>query len=191
MAADWSFYTQQPTKNCSRNGGEYEGEIRQAWGGGGGGSTVLSFWGCYKLRGGKKINLIVELSNYSFSQLFSVIRLNPNTPPLINPFCRGSRNGASRNAIAMPLDWRPAPPWWCCLLVGKCIANHSPVLFLLCKSYGRVIVCNLYRFNKMKCYIYCKVDLTHDMGEEVWQKGAPRNIIHLHKPTGSKANRRT
>ncbi len=35
------------------DGGEYEGEIRRA--GGGGGSTVLSFWGCYKLRGGKKL----------------------------------------------------------------------------------------------------------------------------------------
>ena len=36
----------------------------------------------------------------------------------------------------------------------------------------------IYRIIKIKCYIYRKVDLTRDMGEEVYQKGAPRKIIH-------------
>ncbi len=49
---DHFTHNNQP-KTGSRDGGEYEGEIRQA--GGGGESMVLSFWGCYKLRGGKKL----------------------------------------------------------------------------------------------------------------------------------------
>jgi hypothetical protein len=30
---------------------------------------------------------------------------------------------------AMPLDRRPAPPWWCSLLDGSTLVNHLSVLF--------------------------------------------------------------
>jgi len=32
---------------------------------------------------------------------------------------------------------------------------------------------------KIECYIYCKIELTHDMGVILCQKGCSRNVIHI------------
>ena len=46
--------------------------------------------------------------------------------------------GGARNTITMPLDWRPASPWWCSLLDGSTLVKHLFLLFPCSKCYGMV-----------------------------------------------------
>jgi hypothetical protein len=97
-AAGWSFYTQQ-------------------LGGRRGQSAIATFEGIKIWLEKKTKNIIIELSIFfSWSDIKMI--LNLSAPPSMNPFRWGSRDRAVGNPIAVPLDRRPAPPWWCCLLDG-------------------------------------------------------------------------
>ena len=87
-----------------------------------GGSTIPSFSGGITVKWRlktkiKSLSLLIIFFRSPFILFSKTLRHSPRP----TPSAEAPGGGAAQNIKAVPLDQRPAPPWFCSLLDGCCL----------------------------------------------------------------------